>query len=456
MRGIIQKLVLLLICISSYETFAQSNKDFRYYDTLSSKYYSNQAWDSLIYVYNDAVSNQYDWYYLQMRIGIAFYEKKNFPEATFYFKKAYKHNPDDVTTQEYLYYSLLFSGREDDARAFLHQIDHDLIQKINPIKNPTISGVYIEGGIAFSNNIPKIDLDNSKHTEMPEYSESDLNKNMTYFHFGLTHKIGKRITVYQAYSIVGIDKQKTIRITPPKDSLKPPIDIINNYTISQKQYYIQLGWTQFNKFTIKPAFQLMYNNFSTIFLDSVSQNIKHANLTIYEYLASIMAEKEIGRFTLGLNASWSNLDKGTQFQGGINLSHLFQNWHTLLSTTRINLLFDKNTNPLITASRLRAFISQKFSLPLSKHIYGGVTGTFGSLCHANEMNGLYVYNSTDAINYKLGLDATYFLNQHFYLSLHYNYINKSNSYLKEINNNTTINHFNYNNHFLIGAIQWKI
>lgn len=444
----------MVLC--SIKVSAQDHKDFRYYDSLTFSLGEKQHWDSLISVYKDAVSHQFDWYYLEMRAGIAFYNKKNYEDALFCFRKAYKYNSDDVNTQEYLYYSLLFSGRTDEARAFLHEMNPDLIDRIKPAKNPIVSGVYIEGGMAFSNNFSKNQQIIRQETTPNDYTEADLNNNIRYFNLGLTHHIGKRITIYQAYSYVGIDKLKQIRL-----NIAPPynLDAAENYKINQQQYYLQMGWASYNKISIKPAFHYLYNKFSTIYWsgDSIYPNLdKQTQKIISEYLFSLMLQKEYRKFTLGINASWSNLDKGTQLQGGLSLNYLFQNWHALRSTTNLDILSDKNSDKTITLPKLRVFFSERLSLPLTPRLYTGVSATVGNLCHANEMNGLYVYNSSDAINYKVGFDASYYLNQHFSLSLFYNFIDKSNNYFKENNNVITINHYNYNNHFLIGAIQWKI
>ncbi len=440
---------------------AQEGKDFVYFDTLTTQLYNRGSWDSLIRVANEAIDQEQDWYYLRYRMGVAFYAKKDYEDAQYQFKKAYTFNPDNETNQEYLYYSLMFSGRTAEAKAFSRKMYPDLLKKINPPKNPIISSIYVEGGMASSNNFSTNKQRIATDTLTGDYKEADLSDKMIYFHLGFTHSLGKRITLYHAYSYVGIDKEKQIKFNywplPPFSSNN--IDTSGSYKISQHQYYLQASWIEFNKFVFKPAFHLLYNNFSALSWGGDTlppYGIVSQKTVLYEYLLSLSIQKEYRNTSLGLSASWSNLGKGTQLQGGLSLNIAFPKFYRLFSTTNLGVLSDKNKDPLIDYPKLRLFFSERFSMPLSSKIMAGITGTFGNVCHANEANGMLVYNSSDAINYKLGLDLSYYFNQHFSLSLYYNYLSKSNSYLTVYNKISSIQHFNYTNQFIIGAIQWKL
>ena len=456
MRIVLFRTIYLGVFLTSFSLSAQNNKDFRYFDTLSYQMIAHQDWDSMVIIYEDAIANQQNWFYLQLRVGIAFYEKKEYDNACVHFKKAYRYNSNDLPTQEYLYYSLLFSGKSDEARAFTKKMDTDLLLKINPPENGIINSVYIEGGLASSNNFSKNQHRISQEVIPGDYYETDLSNGVSYFHLGLTHQIGKCFTLYQAYSYVGIDKLKQIQFKNEPKYSSFDINTENPYKIAQHQYFLQVGWTRYDGLAIKPAFHLLYNKFWSIAWDNNLNYVVPAKTTLFEYLLSVLIEKNHGKFNSGISASLSNLGKGTQIQGGITFSYRFTQLHSLLSTSNLGIINDNNNDPLINGSSLRLFASEHLSLPLSSRIFSGISVSYGNLCHANELNGLMVYNSSDAINYKLGANISYLLNKHFYLSLYYNYSELSNSFLKFNNNISTVSHFNFTNQFIIGAIQWKL
>src|ERR1035437_5516380 len=78
--------------------------------------YLDKNWDELIKFGNNAVDKGYDYFYLQMRIGIARFEKKNYRVAENHFKSALKFNSSDELAQEYLYYCYLYAGHYFKAR----------------------------------------------------------------------------------------------------------------------------------------------------------------------------------------------------------------------------------------------------------------------------------------------------------------------------------------------------
>ena len=53
-----------------------------------------------------------------LNIGIAYYKLGKYQKANRYYRKAYKQDPSNEWLQEYLYYSLLFSGRELEANKY--------------------------------------------------------------------------------------------------------------------------------------------------------------------------------------------------------------------------------------------------------------------------------------------------------------------------------------------------
>nr|NQU89727.1 hypothetical protein [Bacteroidota bacterium] len=113
---LLYSLMVFLLMLQPLSTFSQEKQDFRKIDSLTYSLYQQGKWDKLITVGEKALGQGLDYYYLQIRVGIAWYEKQNYRRAIPHFEEALKFNLVDQTVLEYLYYSYLLSGRNYDMR----------------------------------------------------------------------------------------------------------------------------------------------------------------------------------------------------------------------------------------------------------------------------------------------------------------------------------------------------
>ena len=90
--------------------------------------YLDKNWNELIKFGNRAINSGFDYYYLQIRIGIAYFEKKNYSLAENHFKKVLQFNSDDELAQEYLYYCFIYNGRNEEARMLSRLFKSDLAE----------------------------------------------------------------------------------------------------------------------------------------------------------------------------------------------------------------------------------------------------------------------------------------------------------------------------------------
>src|SRR5207248_2114987 len=107
MRG----LILITMIFISGKLLAQDTLNFRMVDTKTYDWYVAKNWDSVIEIGNRAIGQNIDYYYLRMRIGIAYYEKKKFRKAENHFTKALFFNSSSDAGKQYLYYCYLYSGQ---------------------------------------------------------------------------------------------------------------------------------------------------------------------------------------------------------------------------------------------------------------------------------------------------------------------------------------------------------
>ena len=71
-------LIILLISLASLSGTA-NNLDFPTADMLTYRYYQEKKWDSVIMIGKQALRQDIDFYYLRVRLGIAYFEKQEYP-----------------------------------------------------------------------------------------------------------------------------------------------------------------------------------------------------------------------------------------------------------------------------------------------------------------------------------------------------------------------------------------
>ena len=60
---------ILILC--SLSSFAQTKRNFAWYDKHTYELYQNKEWDKLIIQANKAIKAGHDFFYLRLRIGVA-------------------------------------------------------------------------------------------------------------------------------------------------------------------------------------------------------------------------------------------------------------------------------------------------------------------------------------------------------------------------------------------------
>ena len=112
---------------------AQETADFNTINRETYQLYLSQKWDSVIIMGKQALKQEMDFYYLRMRIGIAYYSKKNYRTAARHFSVALEQNQGDPVALEYLYFSRLYSGQSAQAGWIMEKFKGELALKLPPL-----------------------------------------------------------------------------------------------------------------------------------------------------------------------------------------------------------------------------------------------------------------------------------------------------------------------------------
>lgn len=287
--------IFLFVC-SVIGANAQDTINFETVEQKSYQLYLDKKWPELIKFGNKAVHLGYDYFYLQMRIGIAYYEKKNYSYAEGHFKKALAFNSSEDAALEYLYYCYIFKGRYDEARLLSKQFNDTLAKKIGIDNQSKVGFVIIEGG--------------SKNTDSTSYYDKIRKTSSNYFNspiylqIGFNHYIKNRVSLFHALSYFN---QKTFidRIGQTQYYLKMNIPTKNSWLISPAVHWVNIKTT--NQVS-GPGMPQQHTNHQGL-PPQLQTTFSFANY----FVGSLTVQKTIRKTVLALGTTVSNINSKTQF-----------------------------------------------------------------------------------------------------------------------------------------------
>ncbi len=265
--------------------------------------FNEKKWNELIPFVKQALTDGNDYFYLRMRIGIAYYELSNYSQSEIHFKKALTFNSSDEVAQEYLYYSYLLNAKFDDARTLGFGFSSTLSEKLGVKKENGIVLFFLEGGTKIS--------DSAYYYNKGTNSKSNFFNPALYLQTGLTHYTGKHSTLTHALTYFN----QTAHIG----------------TIAQFQYYINAGFSLKNNWHLAPAIHwINLGNTTQITTPTPPtfppqpprvQTIKTVN---NYFVGSVEIQKRVSNLLFSLGTTVSNMNSTTQLihSGGITISPL--------------------------------------------------------------------------------------------------------------------------------------
>jgi tetratricopeptide (TPR) repeat protein len=415
-------------------------------DSLTYSLYLSGQWNELIVAGKEAIAKGLDHYYMQMRVGIAFYSQADYRKAIRYFETALRLVPGDAVANEYLYYSYLFSGRQSDAYLQLKYLTEE--QKKSPGINKIkfLEEIYMESGPGiFANE----NLENPKRRIRGAdsiYSKNYTYQNLFYFHSGIRFRLSPAITLYQGYSGVGVTMDQEV------EYLQQPWPTFT-YRTSQNEYYGNLslaarkGWL-FN--TSWHLIRLKYNLREDTFVDSLNSIVADTagikeNTTVFAF----SLRRDFDLFALEATASTGNFAGDSYFQAGLfGYTYPLGNLNFYTQTGLIRITSPQNKNWIF---------HQMAGLKLMNNLWLEALGTFGSLQNYSENNAFVIYNTPEAIDFKLEGNLIFQVNDNVSFSLRTRYMQRENSFVYYTSSDEfIIIEKPYGYYAIIGGIKWKL
>jgi tetratricopeptide (TPR) repeat protein len=317
------------------------------------RFYLDGDWWSVISYGEAALKENIDYYYLRMRLGIAYYKLGRFRMAIPHFEKANEMNQLEEGAKEYLYWCYIYSDRFEDAGKLSKTFSAETAKSAGTEKQKSIAFFLLESGTKIAD-------------------KSSLFDPLWYMQGGTGHMLKKQIYFFQSATFLSQ----------------------NTYWGSYKQleYYAKVNMPIAKSWCLAPAFHITNLNASP-----------YSNSTYF--LGSLNATKQLKLFQPHLNASWSNLFGTSQIQTGTGLKYYpFGN---------NNLCIAVSANVLVPSTGNAAFHFQH-NVSYAPNIKWTFSGWFyhGNAYLFNENNGYLVNSSYDLLRNRSSLMATYSLHRH--------------------------------------------
>jgi len=435
--------IMILLC---NQTHAQSPYEVAKADSLTYSLYLAEQWDDLIIAGNNAIRSGIDHYYMQMRVGIAWYSKANYRRAIPYFENAHRQFPADIAANEYLYFSYLFSGRKGDANLQSKNLTKENKAANGIKKMGFFEEIYLESGPGIYANESITNRGTHLQGTDSIYSKNYSYQNLFYLHGGLRMRISPAITVYQGYGRVDVTMNQEV------DYLKMPWPDFTNRT-SQNEYYGNASFALRNGWLITPAWHLVSLNYQLredAFVDSLNMVLadttgKRENTSVF----ALAIRRDFNLFALEATAVKGNFAGDSYLQAGLfGYVYPFGNLNFYTQTG----IFWMN-RPEIS----HLIFHQLIGMKLTTDLWFETSGTFGNLRNYTENNAFVVYNTPEDIDFKLEGNLIFEVSNHFSFSLRTRYMQRINSFVYY----TSADEYKiigkpYGYYAIIGGIKWKL
>jgi tetratricopeptide (TPR) repeat protein len=437
-----KKLILATLSVFiMLRVFSQDVTNTLSVDEKTYSLYLNKQWKELIEVGKLAKKKNIDFYYLQYRMGLAYYELKNYRKAIPYFEEVLEQQPQDKPAREYLYFSYLLAGREDDARMLANKFSLEMRDKLN-LRNKDL----IVDGLGFE--YKKYLFDNyAPEVNQTDTIEQRIRKDLNYFNLNLTHHSKKKFTLFHSFSyLLG----SNLVYNPEYDIYK------FDETVKQFQYYLSGSWNLNKGSNLKLGLHYVNTQLEALNPDSQMGNGNSRVNDYYLYYQKINSivgfatySKSVSYFNLKASASVSNLGSSFQVLPLVGVDYLpFGNTNLVLGSEVIyqNPSEDQDFDPGI-------IFKQKIGVRLFKSLRIEPFMQYGKVTNFVDNDASVIYNNPDILNNWYGLN----LNINLYkkgLTLYFIYQQYSNTNSYKINESDQM--IDYNSQTFLGGLRWKL
>ncbi len=293
--------ITVLLSLFLISVMAQKKWNYVEVDTKSYTLFQQKKWDELIAFSAESRKQGIDFFYLQARTGIAFYNLKKYRVASEWFLRAWENDRSFEWLQEYLYYSLVFSGRSSEASKYAAKFTKPMQQKIGFVKNKPLR-LAVEGGYSFNPNFDE--LTNGSLDQEAEvgdnYGEAYYLKNYHFESVDFSHRVLPGFNITHNLSFVTVNREQQIdwgrRNTFPVKT-------------QQYQYFINPNFIVGKRIHISPSFNVVWGK-SELFLGAergANRYFYPSEINYSDFIFSTSVWSNFGNFITGAEINFASI-----------------------------------------------------------------------------------------------------------------------------------------------------
>jgi len=366
----------------------QATENFRYADSLTYSLYIEKSWNKLISAGNNAIKNGHDYYYLRMRIAIAYYEKHNYVKSAEHFRIALELNTNDQIALEYLFYSYYLSGHSYQAQSlmplFYPQNRDRIVNESKLRKNIiTFESFFSDSGT------DDIISDPDAYFSDREAGSQIVTKYFINNSVSASHIIGNHVSYYHAFT--NLLKENHLHYFDGSISA----DLLSQRVI-QNQYYASLNFFTSTGWIISPSFHFITAGYPLISISTSGMNssAKTYNVRSNGYFAGTAISKNTGFIVIGAEAGYSHINFLSQVHGTAS----FMVYPSGNSDIYIGAKVSAGMEIESSLSDLKIVSGFTGGFSIARKVWMELSGLMGEMNNYVSDNGLYIYNSPDILH----------------------------------------------------------
>ncbi|TVQ69814.1 MAG: hypothetical protein EA363_08980 [Balneolaceae bacterium] len=440
---IIVYLVLLLILAPGTGS-AQVPHTTSSVDAETYRLWLDRDWDGLLRTGNEALEQGIDFYYLRYRMGIAWYEKKNYHQAVRHFRSAWKSDTDNDVLKEYLYYALRFSGRDYEAAHLEDSFSRQMKTRLALPENRGLQRVYL--AYAYNPGAPSLAVDRVDSETAAEGFQS-VSKAYHLINAGIEHRAGSRTWLHHSYthiqrSFYFFQNQEGQRFQNPDGKIYVNQYYLGATTLIKDGLDVRLGFHFIHL--------LDYQNRASFF--GGRQQMTSVAVTDQNYAGFASLHRRGRYLTTTLTIYGGNLNDAVQYQQ--DAAMIFYPFGNLNLYSR-SALSHQSEKTAEGSWRNQFVLQQGLGLKLADRVWVEADAVFGEIRNFFASDGVVVYNDTDAINRKYGTALHAVLSSHMQLRLDFVFTDKTSFFVPSQTGFQTPDPIDYQTRSLTVTILWK-
>ena len=374
------------------------SQDFKSVDVETYRRYSEQNWEQLIRTGKAGLKQGIDYYYLRMRMGIAYYEQKNYRSSQVHFHKALEFNEDDPVASEYLYYAYLFAGQTQQASILAKEFSPVLKQKVPSPPGKVMDRLAVEYLYNF-NDTKDLVSDPERYFSGLTGGYQIVTLHYSNVNASLHHAFSPGITLTHAYTYLN----KTNYYFYDDGMSRFGID---GQKVYQHQYFISPAFTTKSGFSVSPSFHYLKIRFQAPYIVSGGggmgpggggSSFQHIDLYDNHFVGGLTLAQTVGLFEFRLGGIYSSINNESQATGNAGLTYYPLGNLDLYTGAALNVHHRNGEQ----GANVDLILDLMVGFGISSKVWLEFSGTYGNMKNYTESNGYIVYNGVDWMRYKV-------------------------------------------------------